>query len=121
MQPFQYYLLWGTWFDEEYGAVLVASHFGRQFCMQKYPPPPPCISYALPTAFTDLHPGIAAVGGAKGSMEPSVPGEIPAPASNAGRVYCRVGRGPAALVRRVQHVCAPPRSVFIYQNSGWVV
>ena len=70
----------------------------------------------LPTAFTDHHPGIAAMGGAKGTVEPPVPGEVPAPTGNAGRIYCGVGRGPAALARRVQHVSAPPRSVFIYKN-----
>ena len=64
------------------------------------------IAEGFPTALFNLHPGFVAVGGIKGSMEPSVQGEIPAPASDAGRLYCRVDRGSAALARRIQHVCA---------------
>ena len=60
----------------------------------------------FPTAFYNHHPGIVAVGGTKGPMESSVQGKIPAPASDAGRVYCRVGRGTAALARRIQYVGA---------------
>ena len=60
----------------------------------------------FPTAFYNHHPRIVAVGGIKGSMEPSVQGKIPAPASDAGRIYCRVGRGSAALACRIQYVCA---------------
>ena len=48
-------------------------------------------------AFYYNHPGAVAVGGTKGPMESAVQGEIPAPASDTGRVYCRVGRGAAAL------------------------
>ena len=72
------------------------------------------IAEGFPTAIFNLHPGFIAVGGIKGSMEPSVQGEILAPASDAGRVYCRVGRGSAALARRTDVL---PKTYVLFHSA----